>query len=185
MKKVLIFLAVMTPALLFAQGWKNKTLITIGDRNITAGEFMEVYEKNNLNSEVIDKKNVDEYLDMYTKFKLKVIEAENRQMDTLPKFVKEYDGYRKQLAKPYFSNAEGTEALVEEAYERMQWDVNASHILIRCDAHAVPSDTIAAYNKAMEIRSRIMKGEDFGKVAVEMSDDPSARDMEADRKSVV
>jgi peptidyl-prolyl cis-trans isomerase SurA len=177
--KTLLLLVVLTPSLLFAQGWKNKTLITIGDRNITAGEFMEVYEKNNLNSEVIDKKNVDEYLDMYTKFKLKVIEAENRQMDTLPKFVKEYDGYRKQLAKPYFSNAEGTEALVEEAYERMQWDVNASHILIRCDAHAVPSDTIAAYNKAMEIRSRIMKGEDFGKVAVEMSDDPSARDMEA------
>ena len=179
MKKVLIFLAVMTPALLFAQGWKNKTLITIGDRNITAGEFMEVYEKNNINSEVIDKKNVDEYLDMYTKFKLKVIEAENRHMDTLPKFVKEYEGYRKQLAKPYFSNAEGTEALVEEAYERMQWDVNASHILIKCDAHAVPSDTLAAYNKAMEIRSRIVKGEDFGDVAVEMSDDPSARDMEA------
>ena len=169
----------MTPALLFAQGWKSKTLVTIGDQNITAGEFMEVYEKNNINSDVIDKKNVDEYLDMYTKFKLKVIEAENLKMDTLPKFVKEYNGYRSQLAKPYFSNTEGIEALVEEAYDRMCWDVNASHILIKCDAHAVPSDTLAAYNKAMEIRSRILKGEDFGDVAAEMSDDPSARDMAA------
>ena len=179
MKKLLILLAVMTPALLFAQGWKNKTLVTIGDRNISAGEFMEVYEKNNLNSEVLDKKDVDEYLDMYTKFKLKVIEAENLEMDTTPKFVKEYTGYRKQLAKPYFSNDEGIEALVDEAYDRMQWDVNASHILIKCDAHAVPADTLKAYNKAMEARNRILKGEDFGAVAVEMSDDPSARDMEA------
>ena len=179
MKKLLVFLAVMTPAFLFAQGWKNKTLVTIGDRNISAGEFMEVYEKNNLNSEVLDKKDVDEYLDMYTKFKLKVIEAENLEMDTTPKFVKEYTGYRKQLAKPYFSNDEGIEALVDEAYDRMQWDVNASHILIKCDAHAVPADTLKAYNKAMEARNRILKGEDFGAVAVEMSDDPSARDMEA------
>lgn len=179
MKKLLVLLAVLTPSLLFAQGWKNKTLMTIGDRNISAGEFMQVYEKNNINSEVLDKKDVDEYLDMYTKFKLKVIEAENRCMDTLPKFIKEYDGYRKQLAKPYFSNDEGTEALVEEAYERMQWDVNASHILIKCDAHAVPSDTLKAYNKALDLRKRIMNGEDFGAVAAEASEDPSARDMEA------
>ena len=179
MKKLLVLLAFMTPALIFAQGWKNKTLMTIGDRNISAGEFMEVYEKNNLNSEVLDKKDVDEYLDMYTKFKLKVIEAENLDMDTTPKFVKEYTNYRKQLAKPYFSNDEGIEALVEEAYDRMQWDVNASHILIKCDAHAVPADTLKAYNKALEARNRILKGEDFGDVAVDMSEDPSARDMEA------
>ena len=179
MKKLLVLLALFMPALVFAQGWKNKTLVTIGDRNISAGEFMEVYEKNNLNSEVLDKKDVDEYLDMYTKFKLKVIEAENLEMDTMPKFIKEYTGYRKQLAKPYFSNAEGTEALVEEAYDRMQIDVNASHILIKCDPHAVPADTLAAYNKALAARNRILKGEDFGDVAVELSEDPSARDMEA------
>ena len=179
MKKLLVLLALMTPALLFAQGWKNKTLVTIGDRNISAGEFMEVYEKNNLNSEVLDKKNVDDYLNMYTRFKLKVIEAENLEMDTMPKFVKEYTGYRKQLAKPYFSNDEGIEALVEEAYDRMQWDVNASHILIKCDAHAVPADTLKAYNKAMDARNRIIKGENFNDVAVEVSEDPSARDIAA------
>ena len=179
MKKVLVLLAIMMPALLFAQGWKSKTLITLGDNKISAGEFMEVYEKNNVKSEVLDKKSVDEYLDMYINFKLKVIEAEARKMDTLPKFVKEYEGYRKQLAKPYFSNDAINEQLIEEAYERMQWDVNASHILIKCDIHAVPADTLKAYNKALELRKRIMNGEDFGDVAVEASEDPSARDMEA------
>ena len=176
MKKLLVLLAVMMPSLLFAQGWKNKTLITIGDREISAKEFMEVYEKNNVNSEVIDKKNVDEYLDMYINFKLKVIEAENLKMDSLPKFVKEYEGYRKQLAKPYFTNESATDQLIEEAYERMQWDVNASHILITCDPHAVPADTLKAYNKALEVRKRILNGEDFGDVAVEVSDDPTVHD---------
>lgn len=174
--KFLVLLAMMLPALLFAQGWKNKTLITIGDRNITAGEFMAVYEKNNVNSEVIDKKSVDEYIDMFIKFKLKVTEAEARKMDTLPKFIKEYDGYRQQLAKPYFSNEEATEKLVEEAYDRMLWDINASHILVKCEPHDVPADTLKAYNKALELRKRILNGEDFGDVAYETSDDPSARD---------
>lgn len=174
--KILVLLALMTPALLFAQGWKSKTLITIGDRNISAGEFMEVYEKNNVKSDVIDKKSVDDYLDMYINFKLKVIEAENLKMDTMPKFVNEYKNYREQLAKPYFSSEAATEQLIEEAYERMQWDLNASHILVKCDNTAVPADTLKAYNKALELRKRIMNGEDFGKVAIEASDDPSARD---------
>ena len=178
MKKVLVLLVVMMPALLFAQGWKSKTLITLGDKEISAKEFMDVYEKNNVKSEVIDKKSVDEYLDMYINFKLKVTEAEARRMDTLPKFVKEYEGYRKQLAKPYFSNDAATEQLVEEAYERMHWDINASHILIKCDIHTTPADTLKAYNKALELRKRILKGEDFGDVAVEASDDPSAKGME-------
>ena len=178
MKKLLVLLAILMPTLLFAQGWKSKTLMTLGDTKISAEEFMEVYEKNNVKSEVLDKKSVDEYLDMYINFKLKVIEAESLKMDTLPKFVKEYEGYRKQLAKPYFSNDAATEQLVEEAYERMQWDINASHILIKCDNHATPADTLKAYNKALEIRKRILKGEDFGDVAVESSDDPSAKGME-------
>lgn len=166
----------MMPAIVSAQSWKSETMMTIGDKQITAGEFMEIYEKNNVNGEVLDKKSVDEYLDLFTTFKLKVIEAQSRGMDTAAKFVKELNGYRKQLAKPYFSNDETTEYLVEEAYERMKWDINASHILVKCDEHAVPADTLKAYNKAMKIRERILKGEDFNDVAVEVSDDPSARD---------
>ena len=167
----------MMPSLLTAQSYTKKTLITIGDKQISAREFMDTYEKNNVKTDVIDKKNVDEYLDLYIDFKLKVVEAENLQMDTMPSFVKELKNYRDQLAKPYFSNDEITEELVKEAYERMQYDVNAAHILIKCDAKALPADTLAAYNKAMAVRERILKGEDFGTVAMEMSEDPSARDM--------
>ena len=177
MKKLLVLLlALMTPALLFAQGWKSKTLITLGDRNISAGEFMGVYEKNNVKSDIVDRKSVDDYLDMYINFKLKVIEAENLKMDTLPKFVKEYQSYREQLSKPYFTSEAATENLIKEAYERMRWDINAAHILIKCDVNAVPADTLKAYNRAMELRKRVMNGEDFGDVAFEASEDPSARD---------
>ena len=131
-----------------AQSYTKKTLITIGDKEVSVKEFMDTYEKNNVNTEVIDKKNVDEYLDLYIDFKLKVAEAEYLKMDTVPSFVKELKNYRDQLAKPYFSNDDITEELVKEAYERIQYDINAAHILIKCDVNAVPSDTMAAYKKA-------------------------------------
>jgi peptidyl-prolyl cis-trans isomerase SurA len=174
--KSLLLLAALMPAMLFAQGWKSKTLIKMGDKTITAQEFMDVYEKNNVKSDVIDKKDVDEYLDMFVNFKLKVTEAEALKMDTLPKFIKEFEGYRKQLAKPYLSNDEETENLVEEAYDRMHWDINASHILVRCDINAVPADTLKAYKKALALRERVLKGEDFGDLAYDKSEDPSAHD---------
>ena len=167
----------MMPSLLLAQSYAKKTLITLGDKKISAQEFMNTYEKNNVKTDVLDKKNIDEYLDLYIDFKLKVTEAEALKMDTIPSFVKELGNYRDQLAKPYFSNDDITEELMREAYDRMQYDMNAAHILIKCDAKALPADTLAAYNKAMKIRERILKGEDFSAVAVEMSDDPSARDM--------
>lgn len=167
------------PSLLMAQSYAKKTLITIGDKEITAEEFVETYEKNNINSEVIDKKTVEEYLDLFIDFKLKVTEAEALKMDTNQMFKKELNGYRQQLAKPYFSNDDVTEELVKEAYERMQYDVNAAHILVSCEANALPADTLKAFEKAMSIRERAMKGEDFGDLAAELSDDPSARDMKA------
>ena len=168
----------MMPSLLSAQSYTKKTLITIGDKEVSVKEFMDTYEKNNVNTEVIDKKNVDEYLDLFVDFKLKVAEAENLKMDTSAAFIKELDNYRQQLAKPYFSNDDITDELVKEAYERMQYDINAAHILIKCDVNAVPSDTMAAYKKAMSIRERALKGEAFGDLAAELSEDPSARDYE-------
>ena len=167
----------MMPSLLMAQSYAKKTLLTIGDKKITAEEFVETYEKNNVKTEVLDKKNIDEYLQLFIDFKLKVTEAEKLQMDTVPSFIRELKNYREQLAKPYFSNDDVTEELVAEAYERLQYDINAAHILIKCDAKSVPADTLAAYNKAMKARERAMKGEDFGALAVELSEDPSARDM--------
>lgn len=175
---LIALLFLMMPSLLLAQSYGKKTLITIGDKKISAQEFMNTYEKNNINNDVIDKKSVEDYLDLYIDFKIKVTEAEHLMMDTSSTFIKELANYRQQLAKPYFSNDEITDELTREAYERMQYDINASHILIRCEANAIPADTLIAYNKAISIRNRALKGEDFGDLAAELSDDPSARDME-------
>ena len=161
----------------------NQVLMTIGDKPVTVKEFTDVYSKNNIKNDVIDKKSVDEYLDLFVNFRMKVMEATEMKLDTSAKFKSELEGYRKQLAKPYFSSDKISDELIQEAYQRKLKDIRASHILIRCDKHALPSDTLKAYNKAMDIRKKAIKGEDFGSLAVKYSDDPSAKDMKATESS--
>ena len=180
--KVFVLASFLMPAFFAnAQSKLDKqVLMTIGDQDITVKEFTDVYYKNNLKSDVIEKKTVDEYLDLFTTFRMKVMEAERMQLDTSAKFQKELAGYRKQLAKPFMSSDDITEELVQEAYQRKQKDIRASHILIRCDKNALPSDTLRAYNKAMEIRKKALnKSADFAALADQYSDDPSAKGMKA------
>ena len=158
----------------------NQVLMTIGDQDVTVKEFTDVYYKNNLKSDVIEKKSVDDYLELFTTFRMKVMEAERLKLDTSAKFQRELAGYRTQLAKPFMSSDDITDELIQEAYQRKLKDIRASHILVRCDKNALPSDTLKAYNKAMEIRKKALaKGADFSALADQYSDDPSAKGMKA------
>ena len=180
--KMFVLASFVMPALFAnAQSKLDKqVLMTIGDQDVTAKEFCDVYYKNNLKSDVIEKKSVDEYLELFTTFRMKVMEAERMKLDTSAKFQKELAGYRKQLAKPFMSSDDITDELIQEAYQRKLKDIRASHILVRCDKNALPSDTLKAYNKAMEIRKKaLVKDADFGALADQYSDDPSAKGMKA------
>lgn len=163
----------------FAQLEGDEVLMTIGNEDVTVDEFLYVYKKNNPSADSIDREDMMEYLDLYINFRLKVMEAKEMKLDTSDKFRKELAGYRKQLAQPYFRDDKLEEKLIKEAYERKLEDIRARHILITVDKNAPPADTLAAYEKVMDIRNRVMNGEDFGELAAEFSDDPSARDMEA------
>jgi peptidyl-prolyl cis-trans isomerase SurA len=151
-------------------------LFTIGGEPVYLSEFAYVYNKNN-----VDDKNgytlesLNDYLDLYIKFRLKVKEAENLGMDTLSSLSAELETYRKQLSKQYLYDREVSEKLLEEAYERSKFEVNASHILIGIDEPGLPADTMKAYKTALQLRSRILKGEDFAELAKKYSKDPSAQ----------
>jgi peptidyl-prolyl cis-trans isomerase SurA len=166
-------------SLLFSQQTDERILLNIAGEDISAGDFMYVFNKNNLNREEQGPEAIKEYLELYINFRLKVREAEELGMDTLESFRRELEGYRKQLAQPYFVDESVSDQLLKEAYERKLWDLRASHILFRTEKNALPEDTLAAYNKALAAYNRIQAGEDFGVVAAEVSEDPSARDTEA------
>ncbi len=156
----------------------DPVLMNIGTTKVTVSEFENVYHKNNTKEGTMDTKSLNDYVDLFVNFKLKVKEAEELGLDTAKSFKEELAGYRKQLAQPYLTDKDVNEKLLKETYNRMQEDIHASHILIKVSDIALPKDTLEAYNKILKIRARILKGEDFNKVASEkgISDDPSAKD---------
>ena len=162
----------------------DPVLLQIAGEKVTRNEFIKVFEKNNIKDTDTDQKALDEYLDLYINFRLKVTEARALGMDTIKSFRDELAGYRKQLAQPYLMDNEESEKIIREAYNHLQYDVRASHILVRVDKLASAADTLAAWNKIMQLRKRILKGEDFGKVAAEASEDPSAKDREANGRKI-
>jgi peptidyl-prolyl cis-trans isomerase SurA len=156
-----------------AQG-NDPVLLTVDGQDIRMSEFEAVYRKNNRENQITPE-DAKEYLDLYINFRLKVREAEEMGLDTLKKFKEEFKGYQKQLAKPYLTDKNVSEALVKEAYERMTKDVNASHILLKVGPDALPKDTLAVYNRIIDIRNQALKG-DFSALARKYSEDPSAAD---------
>lgn len=172
-KKLLLVLGFFL--VLGANAQQDPVLMEIDRKPVTKSEFLQIYLKNNPDPKY-DKASLDEYMELFKRFKLKVAEAEALGYDTIPKLKKELEGYRKQLALPYLVDSAKNEALVREAYDRTRNEVRASHILIRVEPNASPEDTLAAYNKIMGLKKRIEKGEDFASVAKGKygSEDPSA-----------
>ncbi|MCX6296464.1 MAG: peptidylprolyl isomerase [Bacteroidetes bacterium] len=167
------------PPVATIDGGKNDAvLMTVGNTKVSVSEFENVYHKNNNKDAAGDAKSLNEYIDLFVNFKLKVNEAEELGLDTAKSFKEELGGYRKQLAQPYLTDKDVNEKLLKETYDRLQEDIHASHILVKVSETALPKDTLDAYNKILKIRARILKGEDFNKVAAEkgVSDDPSAKD---------
>jgi len=150
---------------------------TLGTVPVPASEFAYVYRKNNSTAaDYGTRQSVTDYLTLYTNFRLKVLDAEKKGLDTTRAFTRELDGYKQQLAQPYLTEKGVTDQLVREAYGRMSQEVNASHILIRVAPDASPADTLAAYQKVVALRQRVTGGEDFTTLARTVSEDPSAKE---------
>ncbi len=174
--KLVVFLVAAVFAFAFTQSTDERTLFTVGGEKVTVSEFEYVYNKNNVNNKAdYSDSSLHDYLNLYENFRLKVKEAEAMHLDTIASLKSELEGYRKQLAKSYLTDREISDKLVSEAYERSKKEINASHILVRCDENANPADTLTAFKKIMALKKRVEKGEAFEKVAKESSEDPSAK----------
>lgn len=153
---------------------KQKELFYIDSSPFYTQEFLENYNKNAaLISDSIN--SVDSYLKLFINYKLKVKEAKELKLDTFSSYINELNEYRTRLIEPYLKDKEVTEKLVAEAYERLQSEINASHILIFLKPEATPQDTSAAYSKLIEARKLIVNGTPFSDVAKQFSEDPSVQ----------
>lgn len=163
-----------------AQEATNKVLFTIDNKPYYTDEFVRVYNKNLDLVKDESQKDLNQYLDLFIGYKLKINKANILGLQGDPVYQAELNQYRGQLAKNYLTDSKVTKELVDEAYSRSKKEVKASHILFLVNENATPADTLKAYKKALDVRQKALKGEDFGELAKKYSEDPSAKDNSGD-----
>lgn len=150
----------------------NSILLIVGRDTTTRGEFVRTFMQNSNIHEKVEhphKADVEKYLEMYTRFRLKVEAAKDAGYDTIRVLQSELANYRAQFAKPYLQDKEMAESLYEETYRHLCYNVGARHILIGVDKYAKPADTLAAYRKALDVRDKLMAGADFCDMVIRYS----------------
>ena len=197
MKKSILFLVAAVSFLTAAAQGSDETLMTINGKPVSAGEFLYIYEKNN-QAGALDPKTMDEYLEMFINFKLKVAEAEAQGIDTTEAFKKELKGYRAQATPKYMQDDAAMDSIIALSWARIAKDRRAAHIAIQCPANAdsaAQADALAKINEAYErvtigqlkVEKKKVKGkwktiekrlpvEAFDKVARELSTDPNVQE---------
>ena len=195
MKRVFLsILAVLCVAGLRAQ--EDKVLMTIDGKPVMLSEFKYIYEKNSQEA-AGGQKSLEEYLDLFVNFKLKVTEAEHRGIDTTAAFLKELKGYRAQATPKYLTDNDALEDLIRRTYEWQMVDRRVAHIAIECPMNADSVATAEALAKINDARVRVTLGkpvitksnrgrvsrlqkEDFKAVALEVSTDPGVKETQGE-----
>jgi peptidyl-prolyl cis-trans isomerase SurA len=176
MKKIILSVCLLAFLFIVSAQNYNAVLFKVGNESVTANEFINTFNKNNSLKNATESELRD-YLELFVNFKLKVRDGIDYKIDTAVTFQRELASYKSQSAQQYLTDRDVSEQLITEAIERSKQMIRASHILIICAADASPKDTLAAYNKILDIRKKITSGAiTFPEAAVQFSEDVSARD---------
>ncbi|MBQ9671803.1 MAG: peptidylprolyl isomerase [Prevotella sp.] len=157
----------------------DPVIMTVNGEPVLRSEFEYSYNKNNSEG-VIDKKSIDEYVDLFINYKLKVVAALDAKYDTLDSFKKEFAQYRDQQIYPLLVTNDDVEAeahkIYDETVQRIGPDglVQVSHILLRLNQQASQEEQAAAKVRIDSIYKALKGGADFAELAKQVSQDPGS-----------
>ena len=155
-KNLSFFFAFIFASMSSVHAQDKDVLFTVNNTPVYASEFIRVYNKNLDLVKDESQKDIDGYLKLFINYKLKLQEAKRLELDKKQSYLREFESYKNQLAINYLTDNKVTDALVKEAHNRLQTEVNASHVLVRIDENASPKDTLAAYNEILKLRERVI-----------------------------
>ena len=174
--KLLIGAMLLCGNIVFAQV-DDPVVMKINGQPVSRSEFEYSFNKNNSEG-VIDKKSVDEYVDLFVNYKLKVEAAKEARLDTLKSFLNEFAGYRDQQIRPAMITDADIEAEARRIYEetRSRIDGNGgmtkpAHILVMVKQKADEAQQKAAKERIDSIYNALQNGADFAEMAKKCSDD--------------
>lgn len=177
MRKILFAALLLAATAVSAQTQDDPVVMTINGQPVLRSEFEYSYNKNNADG-VIDKKSVEEYVDLFVNYKMKVQAAKDAHLDTLKSFKDEFASYRDQQIRPAFIEDADLEAEAQRIYaetkhriDSMGGMVKPSHILIMVNQRATDEQQKAAKERIDSVYQALQNGADFALMAKKVSDD--------------
>lgn len=175
--KARLLLAWMLLCGAMAQAQNDPIIMTVNGQPVSRSEFEYSYNKNNSEG-VIDKKSVEEYVDLFINYKLKVIEAYAARLDTLSSFKTEFAMYRDQQVRPSF--VDDADILVEarKVYDETAQRIGPAglimpaHILLRLAQDATDEQKKVVEQRIDSVYKALQNGADFAELAMRLSQDP-------------
>lgn len=171
-------LLIMSSAAVLAQN-TDPVIMTIAGKPVLRSEFEYSYNKNNTDG-VIDRKTVEEYVDLFVNYKLKVAAALDAKYDTLSSFRKEYREYRDQQVLPTLIIQGDIEAEAKKIYNNTKESIGPdgiikpAHILLRVSQQADEKEMQRIKQRADSVYNAILNGADFAELAKKLSEDPGS-----------
>lgn len=178
-QKLLLGVMLLCGTLSFAQT-SDPVVMTINGKSIPRSEFEYSYNKNNAEG-VVDKKSVEDYVNLFVNYKLKVEAAKAAKIDTLKSFQTEFAGYRDMQVRPSMINDADVEAEAQKIYKQTQQQIDnngglakVAHILLVVGQKATPDEQKAAKLRIDSIYAALKGGADFAEMAKKYSQDPGS-----------
>lgn len=165
-------LPVSVLALLSITNLNAQTIISYGPYKVDKDELWKAFSKNNSDKNAT---TFQDYVTLYTNFKLKVQAAKDLKMDTLPHIKQDVAGFRNQIMDSYLADEAGVKNLQNEAFERSQNDLRVMHYTLSfatADSAEAAKNINVIYNQLAKgiredaIANTNFKGEDLGYITV-------------------
>lgn len=149
----------------------DPVLLKINGNPVLQSDFEYAYYKDMANDAEDSKQTIDEFLQSFINFKLKVEEAKEKGFDKQRSFISEYTNYLEQIEKPYLTDSITLVALAEKIYDHLKVITEISRIFVAFPQNNIlPKDTIEVYRKALEIRN-LVNEDNFEELVVNYSED--------------
>ncbi len=178
-RTVLLALIVFSSIALWAQIDNDPIVMTVGGVSVPRSEFEYSYNKNNTEG-VIDKKTVEEYVDLFVNYKLKVLAAIDARIDTTQAFLSEFAQYRDQQIRPTYVTDDEMLAEAHKVYNQTKKNIGPrglicpAHILMRIPQKATQQQQDEAKIRIDSVYQALQSGADFGELAKKVSQDPGS-----------
>lgn len=170
-----LLLVTFFSSMAFAQG-NDPVIMRINGKDVPRSEFEYNFNKNNAEG-VVDKKDLDEYVDLFVNYKLKIMAAEDDKLDTLTSYQKEFRQYRDQQIRPLLVPAGATEKAVHDYYDNMLKSLEGhdlylpAHIFVHLGQDATAEQKARGKVLIDSIYAALQAGAKFDELAAKHSDD--------------